>query len=137
MKRFSLIFLLLLGGCSTLPLQKSNYNEITVQELIAMVGHQPPANTPAITFYYAGSDDNYDYMYSNRAVLFAGLTYHGYKMKKGILNLPKRFDFDPCLVSAGPTAGRNLNYSLINNAASDEYIKSEFRKLLSEKAGTP
>jgi hypothetical protein len=127
-----LVLALLLAGCSTLATQKSSYKELTSQGFVALVKDQP---APGLLFFYGGSDDNYDYIYTEKAVVLADVDYHEYKMKRGILNLPKRFDFNP--VANPPNGTPVTNYSFVYGARNEEELKAELRKLVNEEAASP
>ncbi len=94
-----LLLSLLLAGCVSASLDK--YQHATLDQINAK--RRANASEQADIYnrwYYAGSDDKYDYIYEyKKGILLAPPSnFHYYKLDKGQLdNLPERFPFHPDL----------------------------------------
>ncbi len=98
-KIFSLLLLLLLCGCVSSSLD--NYRYVTLADILAK--RQANETNQADIYnkwYYAGSDDKYDYLYeyAEGISITPPSNFHYYKIDKGQLDIPGgRFPFHPQL----------------------------------------
>lgn len=101
---------LLATGCSTLSAKNSNYREISIGQFLTIASNPPSSN---FMVQYAGSDTDYDYIYTRVAAILADNHFKEYKLKRGLLNLPDRYDFEPYL--GDPQKQTHNNYRIIGN----------------------
>ena len=124
MKHLLFTLTILLAGCATICDKKSCFQEISKQDFRNVVQQHPTGYDSLMVYFYAGSDEDYDYVYGFTPNVFPGhnSNFHYYKLKTGSLNLEKHYDFN---VSPGPK-----NPFIITNDRTDAQSQEELNKLL-------
>jgi hypothetical protein len=124
MKRSLLALVFLLAGCATLCDKKSCFQEISKQDFRNIVQQHPTGYDSVMAYFYAGSDDAYDYVYGYTPNVFPGhnSNFHYYKLKAGSLNLKNHYDFQVLRGQKNPF--------IITNDRTDTQSQEELDKLL-------
>ena len=96
MKQFGLLILFLLCGCASTSLDQ--YQLMTPAQINAKVKANNGTEGDKFNVWrYAGSDDQYDYIYEFKPGIFLSppSNYHYYRLAKGQLQLDGRYLFNP------------------------------------------
>jgi hypothetical protein len=96
MKKLGFLLLFLLCGCASTSLDK--YQAVTPTEINAKIKKNNGIEADMFNLWrYAGSDDQYDYVYEFKPGIFLSppSNFHYYKLPKGQLPLEGRYPFNP------------------------------------------
>jgi len=96
MKRICFLFLLLLSGCVSANLDNYGYMTLAQVDAKRRANEQSQADIYN-KWYYAGSDDKYDYIYEfeKGVSITPPSNFHYYKLDKGQLGIKGSYPFKP------------------------------------------